>query len=234
MRRAQLTSEERFRGGQRAIGSPMTKLLLTLLTLPLAPLVVGHPPEHRIGVCQGIHRNMSTENLLSGRHLQVLEYEWPAFAEKDPSAPQGWVGLDIDMLNIAANRLNFTYTLVELVLEKNESWDAMVQRMAPKADLVLSYWGRTPEYLRTLRVLTPHVDYSSVLVVRSDALPAMTWVEQMLRFAAPFSWQVWLAFIAMIVISGIMDYFLEMSHGGSVRSSIYEYAAEAHTVHALY
>ena len=56
----------------------------------------------------------------------------------------------------------------------------------------------------------------------------------MLRFAAPFSWQVWLAFIAMIVISGIMDYFLEMSHGGSVRSSIYEYAAEAHTVHALY
>lgn len=58
---------------------------------------------------------------------------------KSASAPSGWEGLDIDLLDVIAARLNFSYELHEMVPLTDETWGAMLLRLTPQADLVLSY-----------------------------------------------------------------------------------------------
>ena len=79
------------------------------------------------------------ESLLRGHHLTTLDYAWPLFATKNASAPSGWSGLDIEILDKLSSRLGFTYDVKEMTTLSGESWGAMLERMTLEADLVLSY-----------------------------------------------------------------------------------------------
>ena len=41
-----------------------------------------------------------TRTALTGKHLRILELEWAPYATKDESAPNGWRGFDIDLLEM--------------------------------------------------------------------------------------------------------------------------------------
>ena len=50
----------------------------------------------------------------------MLDYAWPGFAAKDASAPKGWVGLDIDLIDAVSLKLGFTYEVHEMVQLQGE------------------------------------------------------------------------------------------------------------------
>ena len=60
--------------------------------------------------------------------------------------------------------------------------DQMLHRLTLECDLVLSYWGRTPEKLNTLTMLQGHIDYSPVLAVLGDAPKTFSLTDKILQF----------------------------------------------------
>ena len=165
-------------------------------------------------------------DLLRGKHLRILDYEWPGFAQKDASAtPHGWVGFDLDLIKELAARLGFSYEIAEMATRGNETWAEMLDRSVWEADLIMSYWGRTPERVGKMAMLSGHIDYSSVLVSKQTASPTTPFVDRVFQFAKPFDPACWAALILMIIASGVVDYLLERQDGGSIGASIYEYFA---------
>ena len=193
-------------------------LLLLCSQAVLATYVPG-------SICSGVDVTGPAANMLKGKHLKVFTYEWPGFAKKDSSAPYGWVGLDVDLIVEIAKRMGFTIEMHEMVQQSGETWDAMLQRLTNQGDLVLSYWGRTQDKMNTLTMLQAHIDYSPVLVVLQNPPKKVSLGEKILQFTRPFDWKCWIALIAIIVSSGVVDYLLEREEGGSIGSSIYEYTA---------
>ena len=203
-------------------------------------------------ICAGVDTNGPAQNMLQNKHLKVYDYEWPGFASKDPTAASGWTGLDIDLLVEISARLGFTFEIHEMAQQPGafffccvnflppalsphfitllplcagESWDDMLQRLTVDGDLVLSYWGRTLDKMNTLTMLQAHIDYSPVLVIRENAPTPLSLWDKMLQFSRPFDAYCWIALIAIIVCSGIVDYLLERTDGGTIGASIYEYFA---------
>jgi len=179
-----------------------------LRTSCLLVLVVCSCAMAGSNVCDDVHTNVA-EDMLRGKHLNVLDYEWPGFAEKDVAAPKGWKGLDIDLLDEIGERLGFTYEVAEMATIGDESWAQMLDRSVEQTDLILSYWGRTTARINTMSMLMGHVDYSSVLVAKKTGATEESFTEKIFQFARPFSLPVWGVLIVLIVLSGLMDYMLE-------------------------
>lgn len=173
-------------------------------------------------VCDGVDPFGPAEFMLEGKHLEVLDYEWPGFAAKDATAPHGWVGFDVDLLSAIATRLGFTFTIREMAQRTGESWSDMLTRSVSSSDLILSYWGRSPAKINTMAMLAGHIDYSSVLVVKRTTQHEEPLLDRVLKFALPFSLEAWLTVVLLIVCSGVVDYLLERQQGGTIGSSIYE------------
>ena len=192
-------------------------MLLAMLSFAVA--AAAQPPATG-AICNGVDTSGRAETLLQGKHLYVYDYEWPGFAAKDASAPYGWVGFDIDLLSAIAAILDFTFEVHEMVSLEGESWDEMLHRLTPQGDLILSYWGRTPEKLSTLTMLAGHIDYSPILAIRKNAPEEVALLDKITSFLRPFDWGCWVALIAMIVGSGVVDYLLEREEGGTLGSSI--------------
>ena len=72
-------------------------------------------------------------------------------------------------------------------------------------------------------MLFGHVDASPVLVAPPAVVPETTLWQTMFTFFLPFSPDLWGLALVMIVLSGLIDYFLEFGHGGTLPSSIHEY-----------
>lgn len=195
--------------------------------LSLALVVSGSRAAYVPGaVCTGVDTfTTPASQMLIGRHLRVLDFEWPGFAMKKASAPHGWVGLDFDLLDLLQARLNFTYEVHEMISLEGETWEDMALRLAPQADLVLSYWSRTPRHLESLAFLAPHVDYAPVLVVKKDIVKEPSFWERFFQFARPFHPTIWALLMSMLCVSGGVDYLLEREQGGSLGASVYEYFA---------
>ena len=167
------------------------------------------------------------ESLLRGHHLTTLDYAWPLFATKNASAPSGWSGLDIEILDKLSSRLGFTYDVKEMTTLSGESWGAMLERMTLEADLVLSYWSPTSSRMNSsaFSFLYPHIDYSGVLVVRPVGASTAGFGSKLRTFFQPFSYALWASLIGLVLFSGMTDWLLERENGGRITQSFYEYFA---------
>ena len=187
-------------------------------------------------VCSGLDMTLANaSSMLRGRHLKVCDAVWAPFASKDPTAPHGWRGLDMDLIQSVSDLLGFTYSVHEITSLPGEmTWTPMLYRSAPECDLVLSYWARTTERLDRVVMLAGHVDMSATLVARLSR-KEVTLADSMFSFLQPFSEALWACILAMILCAGFIDFLLERrSSSGGVGSawvalggSLYEYTGGA-------
>ena len=94
-------------------------------------------------VCAGTATRTAPISMLRGRHLRIGEVDYPPFASKDPTAPYGWRGYDIDLISSLGAQLGFTYEIFEIPVGTNETWGAILMRVHDQFDLVLNVCRRT-------------------------------------------------------------------------------------------
>lgn len=210
----------------------------------------GTQPFSKGSVCAGREQQPASTALV-GRHLRLLEYEWPPYASrdlKDPALLTGWKGYDIDLLDYIAQKAGFTYEIAQVEeldfspqgyanLAPNEQ----LERGLQFGDAMLSYWSRTtarcnhPNYT----MLYGHLDSSKALIARQIPTPVVPLEARLLSFMRPFKYELWACLFLMVLASGVVDYLLENRRGprsgdaeaapearrGRVTESIYEYAA---------
>lgn len=176
---------------------------------------------------------------LSGAHITVGEVQWAPYGIRNESAPKGWSGFDIDLIDMVAERLNFTYDIVALErgpsLQCNpeacfvgedeppqESWDDVLMRGVQQTDLILSWWTQKPSRRDELGMLLGHVDDSPTMLVRTYLVQDF-WadvVERGFAFLDPFTYELWITIVALILFGGFSDYLLEREEGGRLGKSI--------------
>ena len=202
----------------------------------LLPLIVATPATGFVAgaICDGV--NLSTapaHTLLHGKHLVIREAVWSPFAFKDATnRVHGWDGMNMELIALVAAELKFTYEILEMrPLPTETVWTPMLFREADRGDLIMSYWLQTAERMDKVVMLgTGHVDMSPVLVAREESFVQPSIFQdpsQLLSFMRPFSLELWLCLVLMILCSGLVDWALERrkSTSATVGASLYEYVA---------
>lgn len=174
-----------------------------------------------------VNGTASTKDVLRGKHLIVYNTPWDPFAILDANAPYGWRGFDVDLLEMIAGELGFTFTIREFGLQGEETWTDSLFRVSDEADLVMSYWTRTQLRMERVVQIAGHIDMSSVLAARLDTAPPTPIWDKMRSFFRPYSGELWGCLALMVICSGVIDYLLEKDSGpgSKIGGSIYEYIA---------
>lgn len=179
-----------------------------LLLISFATVLSSFRPGR---ICDNVSTTELAEHMLRGKHLRLGEVSWPPYGILNSSAPQGYSGFDIDLINAVADELGFTYEVVNFIRRTNESWFDVMVRATAQTDMMLSWWTDTPERRSSLNLLLGHVDNSQVLVVQTRM--ASTFWEHLwhdgARFLQPFSYGLWTALVFLLFLSGVVDYLFE-------------------------
>lgn len=178
-------------------------------------------------VCWNVDYKSNASSMLRGQHLKVYEINWPPFAVPDATAPHGWRGFNIDLMERAAFLLGCTFEIHEMTKATSElTWTDALFRATPESDLVLSYWARRVERLNSITMLSGHIDMSATLVARLEDRE-MSLADAMLSPFRPFSPNLWIGLLAVVVCAGVVDYMLEVRTDPDAKLgwAIYEYFA---------
>jgi hypothetical protein len=176
-------------------------------------------------VCDGVDLNGASHDLLRGKHLVVLEFEFAPWAIRDAETPYGWRGFDIDLLDAVAALLGFTFEVRQEALQPGEDYSSMLMRTLGHGDLWLSWWSRSVERMNRTVMLNGHIDTSPNLVIPPPSIHSSSsnFGRSFTTFFNPFSPALWVCIVALLIVSGCVDYLLEAKKGGSLSSSLYEY-----------
>lgn len=202
--------------------------LQTTLLLAIAPLMAV---SWQLGeICNGVNYSSTpAQDMLKGKHLLVFDTKWAPYATPEPEAPKGWVGLDVDLLDHISWLLGFTYEIQDMGYPADgETWTDVALRAQYHSDMLASYWTPQPERRNGATMFRGHLDLSTVLVARrEDASIADQRLTSLTSWARPFSAQLWTSFVLLIILSGVIDWYLERDYmpGHKITSSIYEYCA---------
>ena len=185
-------------------------------------------------ICRDLNLSASStegaSTLLSGKHLRVSNTEWRPYAWHDATSPSGWRGYDFDVLDQLSWLLNFTYEVEDLgslASGNYSSWTELLVDKVWEADLVLSYWVPDQERASRAVLLRGHLDLSTVFVAQREVAHGKSLNEYFTSWARPFDWSLWLAVVALVVVSGLVDWLTEItsSPGLHITSCLYEYCA---------
>mmetsp|Transcript_72427 Transcript_72427/g.155068 ORF Transcript_72427/g.155068 Transcript_72427/m.155068 type:complete len:504 (+) Transcript_72427:69-1580(+) len=153
-----------------------------------------------------------TSNMaLSSKHVRVVLLEWAPFAMHDANMPSsvGWSGVDVELLQIIAGRLNFTYDIVPLVRTANETWTDTLFRHLLEGDLVCAYWMNTRQRRSRAYMLNGHIDSSIVLAGIPPKIVKPTFRQKLFTFMHPFASSAWLSIMVLCLVSGLGYYLIE-------------------------
>ena len=115
--------------------------------------------------------------------------------------------------------------------KEGETWQTMLLRVSKDVDLVGSFWYDAAFRRNTGNMVRGHFDLSAVLIARqqssADTKSASWFSKSFTSFLSPFSYSLWAAIIAVIVLSGLVDYIIEVKkvEETSLTGSLYEYFA---------
>eukprot|EP00929_Paragymnodinium_shiwhaense_P113155 TRINITY_DN81410_c0_g1_i1.p1 TRINITY_DN81410_c0_g1~~TRINITY_DN81410_c0_g1_i1.p1 ORF type:complete len:483 (-),score=28.38 TRINITY_DN81410_c0_g1_i1:17-1465(-) len=163
--------------------------------------------------CRQLHAvlNGSTElrDVLAGRHLSVGTGIWADLYLSQDSETGRLIGLETDILDELAKRGSFTY---EFVLHdwasSGESWAEKETVAIDTYDMVTyGYWFIIPE--RGPRSPYGFLDMSTVLVAIPGKQEAQEWSVMLLKFAEPFTGDVWAMVVVTIIATGLVFWLLE-------------------------
>lgn len=160
-------------------------------------------------VCSGLSLTTNSSHLLRGRHLVVNDIVWPPFGEYD-TVDHRWSGLDVDLLKLVAQTLNFTYTLGPPIRQPvNQTWAAYATELPSQGDLLLSWWTQLASRQDVVSLLYGHVDVDWVLLVPKPKLVEPSFLETTFTFMEPFTTDLWLLIIGVTIVSSAMLYIVE-------------------------
>lgn len=164
-------------------------------------------------VCNTSHGKLA-ENVLADRHLVITEFEYPPFGIRNASVDgnAAWSGLDIELVELMARRLRFTYTIVDGAKRTNESWDDALERAQLSSDLVMSWWSPTTARLQQYLMLSGYVDISLYTAVRPPEQVTPSFTQVVFSFLTPFDLSAWLAIIVTVALGGAAMLLLETSN----------------------
>ncbi|XP_068222938.1 probable glutamate receptor [Palaemon carinicauda] len=143
---------------------------------------------------------------LAGKHLRVGAGIWVPYVllnHDETGKLSGYSGILIDFMDLFAERLNFTYSIVEAAdgewgrILPNGSATGMVGLCHRKeVDMALGPFSIT-------RVRLPFVDYSVPLFMDGSGifLPRPKLERDLAGFAKPFAWQVWMGIMIFLAAS---------------------------------
>jgi len=171
-----------------------------------------------------------SDTALQGKHLYVMELAWAPFATVDATAPKGWVGFNIEVMDEIATLLGFTYEIVDIGYPgEGQTWTQHVVGNLDNGDVVMSFWFKNSDRLRNIAFLDGHIDVSPGLIARRDMTgrPDIWGWESLSSFMLPFTWTRWGCLGSLVVLSGVADWVIERSWSpdGQLSASLYEYAA---------
>ena len=167
---------------------------------------------------------------LLGKHLTAMELAWAPFAAKDPTAPKGWTGYNIELMDELASLLGFTYSVVDIGYPTTgQTWTEHAIAYRNHGDVIMSFWFKNAERLKTLVFLDGHINVSPVLIARREQVAKdEAWsINSVFSFMLPFTWNLWGCLVVLVLCSGIADFIIERKASGDARlhASLYEYAA---------
>ena len=183
-------------------------------------------------ICRESDPLASAFDVIAGKHLRVIDFDWPPYAYRDlddPDLPTGWGGFDIDLMDFIAGKIGITYEVVaaeELDYSPHTyatlSANDQLAMSLPQGDLMLSYWSRTPERLAhpNVSMVYGHIDTSKVLLAQSISAPEVPFSRRVLSFLRPFTLSLWGCLIAMVLASGVVDYLLEIPREAELDAQI--------------
>jgi hypothetical protein len=122
------------------------------------PWRLGAVCEHMGNYTNGVR----AQDMLRGKHLRVLNLGWAPFATVDASAPKGWTGLDVDLLNHYSWLLGFTWEMHDIGYPAT-TWTQHVIDYSYQGDLVGSFWVPSAERRDHMIQLRGHLDVSTIL-----------------------------------------------------------------------
>lgn len=192
--------------------------------------IQNSPPFIAGEICHGLDSSAKAQYMLRGKHMVIAEVPWTPFASPDQMAPTGWTGLNIDLYERISVLLNFTYEIQDMGLPaEGETWTELLDAIVGHVDLVGSWWMHDEHRMNTAQWLMGHVDLAIVLVTRMEATADShrSWYVSLYSFMGPFEGSLWAAIVAMILLSGLVDYLVERVQvkETTLAGSLYEYCA---------
>ena len=208
--------------------------LLAMVGVASADFVPG-------SVCNLRDESTNARLLLRGKHLKIGDISWAPFGSRtqgweamealpryDGNQLNGYIGFDVDLIIRLSQILGFTFEIFHINgpnMTADETWSDVLLREVPKHDLILSYWTHTIERRELFEFLLGHIDYSTYLIARKSVRMHVPFSGRITTFLDPFTINLWIAVLALIIVSGIVSYFIERSDNGQLSESIFLYFA---------
>ncbi|KAK7498613.1 hypothetical protein BaRGS_00010273 [Batillaria attramentaria] len=150
--------------------------------------------------------------LCSHRHLSDVEWEMalPFVRNISSNGTEAFEGLCIDLINALAEELKFTYQLVAPgdglfgAPEPDGSWNGMVGMVKRgEADMAIGPFTITSIRETVVDFTVPYMeDGGGILTLRKDPNP------DLMRMFAPFTTTIWLATGGMVLLFGLVLFFI--------------------------
>lgn len=176
--------------------------------------------------------NVDSQQALLGKHLIVMELAWAPFASVDSTAPKGWSGYNIELMDELATLLGFTYEILDIGYpngEIGETWTSHAISNIDNGDVLMSFWFKNMDRMKELVFVDGHIDVSPGLIgLRSKESGTDPWSwDSITSFMLPFTWALWGCLLLLVILSGVSDYIIERKTSTDARlsASLYEYAA---------
>jgi len=176
--------------------------------------------------------NVDSQQALLGKHLIVMELAWAPFASVDSTAPKGWSGYNIELMDELATLLGFTYEILDIGYpngEIGETWTSHAISNIDNGDVLMSFWFKNMDRMKELVFVDGHIDVSPGLIgLRSKESGTDPWSwNSITSFMLPFTWTLWGCLLLLVILSGVSDYIIERKTSTDARlsASLYEYAA---------
>jgi hypothetical protein len=188
-------------------------------------------------VCADVNYSSAmARDMLRNKHLRVLESGEARPLKYRDQAGQ-WRGVDVDLLNQLSYMLGFSYEIHDFGRPPTgTSWTSWVLRMCTAGDLVGGQWSPNVARRDGAIQIKGHLDASLVLVTRPEEAADRDTTfanaaHALFSWSLPFSPWVWVAIIALVLSSGVVDWIVERDHVPGHRVSSSLCACSAHSTH---
>ena len=130
-----------------------------------------------------------------------------------------YTGYDVNLLDNVAKQLQFTYTLVEIKMNKTiDNWENVLYQAVQRYDLVMSYWTKSLTRMNLYPyVWIEHLSDAFEMVALHPQVPEKRLVDTLFNWAYPFSAELWALLVALLVVQGLIMYHLETECGNTER-----------------
>ena len=126
-----------------------------------------------------------------------------------------YTGYDVELLELVAAQSGFTYTIVEVKRNATfDNWENVLYQAVQRYDIVMSYWSKSQARLKTYPYLwVSHLTDSFEMVALQPAIPQRTLASTLFTFLHPFTYELWVVIILLLVVQGVTLYWTDRRFG---------------------